>query len=185
MAKTYTAAGSANAGDVYTSSAHNVIVTDVNNLIVPPIANVSLTTNASVANTTNTWFGFTSVIDTDSMVTAGALSSTIGNAGKITINTTGVYMVSYAFTCATDADGYRYVSVHKNGAGDPLNANGILWQMYQPVSAFAQVSHAASGLLSLTAGDYLQLGVYHQAGAALQYNTNGSNFSVYWVGRTS
>lgn len=184
MAKTYTAAGTATAGQVYTAAAHNVIATNVNNFIVPPIASVNLAANAVVATATDTAFAFSSVIDTDSMVTAGTTSSTYANAGKITVTTAGVYLIQYTFTVSTNATGQRSVTVAKNGTGSPLNGTGTFFQVFKPDGTYS-TSISGGGLMSLAANDYLQLAVYQNSGGNLTYNTNGATFSATWVGRTS
>jgi hypothetical protein len=87
MAKTYTAAGTVAAGDVYTAAAHNIIATDVNNLIVPAYCQITRNANQSIPHATDTDVSLdTQIYDTDDMF--APTSSTI------TINTSGIWLVN-------------------------------------------------------------------------------------------
>jgi hypothetical protein len=92
MPKTYTAAGTVAAGDVYTAAAHNIIATDVNNLIVPPSARASRSSDLSyTSNTDIVWNSVAAAqrgYDTDSMWDAGA-------GARLTMNTPGFYLIVF------------------------------------------------------------------------------------------
>jgi hypothetical protein len=180
MPKTYTAAGSAVAGNVYTAAAHNVIVTDVNNFIVPPMCKLSSSAATSTTNATDTIIALgTSDFDTDSMGTTGA-------SARITINTAGVYLVSYSVTWGTSASGSRWATVSKNGVGSPVGGTGNGWTGTVP-SSTSTTNNLSSFLLSLAASDYLQLYVHQTSGGSLNAGTigAGSFLSAIWIGRTS
>ena len=89
MAKTYTAAGSAVAGDVYTAAAHNVIVTDINNTIVPPACVATAGATQNIVNTTYTALTFSAEqFDTD------AIHDTSTNTSRFTVTTPGIYQMN-------------------------------------------------------------------------------------------
>lgn len=182
MAKTYTAVPTVTAGDVYTASAYNTYTsTNVSNLIVPPMCKLVAATTQSVANSTDTTLTLgTSEIDTDSMGTTGA-------AAKITINTAGVYMVTYSATMVASAGGtIRFATVAKNGTGSPNAATGFFWAS-APFTAGYSASWRGGGLLNLAVNDYLQLVVIQDSGGALNVGnlSNHTFLSAVWVGRTS
>jgi hypothetical protein len=179
MPKTYTAAGSATAGQVYTASAHNVIVTNVNNFIVPPSVSVYTTAaTTTVANTTFTRLTWTTANhDTDSMKGAGTVNG-------LSIGTTGLYLVTCYAVFDANATGTRAIYLDKGtsssittiigyGFGSPQNAN------------FADV--VATAVYPLTAGDFIQAFAWQNRGGDLNVLGNASNraFTATWIGRTS
>ena len=176
MAKTYTAAGSATAGDVYTASAHNVIVTNVNNFIVPPTVCVQRTTNLSYTTGTNvTWQS--AAWDTDGMWSAGS-------ATNVTIQTTGVYSIAIIgrIQCtATLTNIYPYVTV------DDVSYN------YQNIPADSTTSAYFFGMIvaDLTAGQVVRLKINLAGGSAHSLTGNSvvsdsrSRMILTWMGRTS
>ena len=177
MAKTYTAAGSATAGQVYTASAHNVIVTDVNNLIVPASAGVYNTGNVSLNNTTFTRLSFTTAAwDTDSMKGAGTVTG-------LSITTTGLYLVTAYKLFDTNATGTRALLIDVGTSSSVTSARGATTG--QPTNAsYADVT--ISMVVSLTAGDTLQLFGWQNSGGAL--NVLGASnrlFTATWIGRTA
>ena len=176
MAKTYTAAGSATAGDVYTASAHNVIVTDVNNFIVPPMVCAVKTTASpqSIANSTSTSVTFTQTdeYDTDDM------HSTSVNTSRLTITTPGVYQVSCVIDWAFNATGRRFIELIKNGAGfAPIVRNEV------GVSGGGYCTHSLTFPVSLALNDYVEISAFQSSGGAL--NISEARFAAVWIGRTS
>ena len=178
MAKTYTAAGSATAGQVYTASAHNVIVTDVNNFIVPPMCSISRTASQSINSGTDTVVAFdTSVIDTDGMGTTGA-------SAKITIQTAGVYVITFAVCFAA------YTSTTTRQAFVAKNAGTGTRLIFLNITPTAgAVNFNGSVIASLAASDTLTGYVYHERGSAVNIESSGGHpaciMSATWVGRTS
>ena len=184
MPKTYTAAGTVAAGDVYTAAAHNIIATDVNNFIVPPMCRLVCAASQTITTATDTLVTLgTNEFDTDSMGTTGA-------SAKITINTTGIYQVSYSITLGPNAGGtFRAATIVKNGTGSPNAGTGLFWGT-APFSGAYTTTFRGSGLLSLTAADYLQLSVYQDSGSSVLIGHSAqlipaTFFSAVWVGRTS
>lgn len=178
MAKTYTAAGSATAGAVYTASAHNVIVTNVNNFIVPPACRAARTAVQSINNSTWTFVSFTSeTYDTDGMFAA--------TDTKITIQTAGLYSVSCLVSFATNATGIRAVQIEKNA---PTANNGtVLIRNVGFGNASEDVWFNLSSVFEFAASDTVHVSVLQTSGGAL----NAGSAVVYpfltatWIGRTS
>ena len=171
MAKTYTAAGSATAGQVYTASAHNVIVTDVNNLIVPAVAIVKRTAVQSVANAGSgaviSWDGEN--VDNDGMWASGT---------AITIQTDGVYAATlYVNFNTASATGLREANILKNGAAPTPNINLTL----MPNASFSH-NLTVSGLLDVVAGDVISATAYQNSGSAMNIT---ANIGLVWIGKKS
>jgi hypothetical protein len=181
MPKTYTAAGSATAGEVYTSSAHNVIVTNVNNFIVPPMVKATKTTSQAITTGTDTLITFdTQVIDTDDMWSSG---------GEFTIQTTGVYAVTAQLTWAADATGQRAGFISKNATAF---GSGVMCQtILNNVGASAQTIFNLVTFDSFTAGDVIRLYAFHTKGSNLDVQGTTAlsgaktQMNIYWIGRTS
>ena len=171
MAKTYTAAGSATAGDVYTASAHNVIITDVNNLIVPA-ACILTATGISVGSggvtfgdggTGGTW---TEEVDTD------AMRNPSSNPARITITTPGIYVITANLTSSSGVS-ERNVQISKNGTTTLAIQTVAVGSSY-----FAETS--ASACANLADGDWLTMTAF-----SVTTRTYAARFSAVWVGRTS
>lgn len=149
-------------------------VTGVNNLIVPPIC-VLNTSTLTVANATTVDATFsTESVDTDSM------HDTSTNTNRITVNTTGVYVVTGMVGFANSSSGRRLFQIRRNNstaAGDLYTAEAA------PVST-GESNLSLSFMISLTAGsDYLNLIIYQSSGGSMSNVT--VNFSAAWIGRTS
>jgi hypothetical protein len=177
MPKTYTAAGSATAGEVYTASAHNVIVTNVNNFIVPPAVRAVRTADQTIANATTVAIEFTATdeFDTDDM------HSTSTNPGRITIATAGVYIITATVNiAASNSNGiYRLVAIRKNGGNEiaTQNPGGL---------SDARVTVTVTD--SAAVNDYYEAVVYQDSSANATLNAIGSiraAFTAIWVGRTT
>lgn len=182
MAKTYTAAGSATAGDVYTASAHNVIVTDVNNFIVPPMCTVQRLSAQSITNGTWNFVSFTSeLIDTDGMFTA--------TDTKITIQTAGVYILTANTFWASNATGLRVTMIHKNSGSTP--GGGTTLQRSYVAAASADITvYTTSVMANLAASDTVHMSLYQTISGGGSLNSGASDadsnsLSAVWVGRTS
>jgi len=178
MPKTYTTIPSVVAGETYSATAHNVIATTINNHTVPPSVSVYSTANVTCANNAFTRLSFTTAnYDTDSMKGAGTVTG-------LSINTTGLYLITCYVTFDTNATGNRGVYIDRGtassittiigyGYGAPQNAN------YSDVLATA--------LVSLTAGDTIQAFGWQNSGGNLDSLGGLANraFAATWIGRTS
>ena len=174
MAKTYTAAGSAVAGDVYTAAAHNVIVTDVNNLIVPPALRLNLTADATITNgSLISWSS--AAYNTDGMWSSGS---------TITVQTSGIYLMTFAGFVSTT--GSLTYAIAQYGVSSDLGYYGNAGQVLGGTGAY--VSH--SMVSALTAGDTINFavavagsGTYTLRGTA--NDQTRARATVTWIGRTS
>ena len=181
MPKTYTAAGTVAAGDVYTAAAHNIIATDVNNFIVPPMCRVRRATTQSITNSTDTFVTFPiEDIDTDGMFTA--------TSDTITIQTEGVYQVSASILFAANNTGARIINIYKNPTSVSDFAAVLTSEWTNATQTYSTVM-SASGISSFTAGQTVKIGVFQTSGGALNIGDTGftsiTQLSVVWVGRTS
>jgi hypothetical protein len=187
MAKTYNTFTNVSVGSVLTASDYNDALENIGNYRVPPMCSANITASQTVNNNQNTFLRFdAAAVDTDAtMLTQGTTSTTAANAGKITINTDGVYLVSVNLVVPSpNTTGVRYAIITKNGSGAPGSLTGIVNMSVPPV-AVAQ-NHCASVALSLVATDFLQIGVINTSGvASTSYAPHQSWISVVWVGQAS
>jgi hypothetical protein len=184
MPKTYTAAGTVVAGEVYTASAHNIIATDVNNLIVPAACSVYHNTTQSIASGTNQTVIFNSELyDTDAMhdnVTANS---------RITINTPGLYIVTSNLTFTnTSATGTREIKLAINGVL-PTTQNAVQKRSASSDGAASNDRISLSTILSLNLSDYVEVFASQSSGGPMnlvaEASGSGCNFTAVWIGRTS
>lgn len=179
MAKTYTAAATAIAGQVYSAAAHNVIVTDVNNFIVPPSVCVQRTAGTAYTNGSVVTWDTTAGWDTDGMFSAG--SPTL-----VTVQTTGLYLISWVLrvTCTTASmTAIRpYVQIDAGSS-----ANYVSYPSDTTTSAYCTGSFTASLTAASTVKMYIDLaggGTYTLAGSSSVDSTR-SRMILTWIGRTS
>lgn len=102
---------------------------------------------------------------------AFGLHSTVTNNSRVTISTTGVYQITAGVVWLPNAGGggARYVGIFVNGAerGTPA----VIDNSSTTVGTYM----TATALLSLTAGDYVEIDVYQSAGSAtFVYASGGS-----------
>ena len=184
MPKTYTAVPSVSTGDVYTAATYNTYTAqNVNNLIVPPSCIVRRTTNQTsyTSNTAITWES--TLYDTDSPMWASS-----PNATRVTIQTAGIYLVSFiGYVTASATMTAIQPRVYLNGV-----ANIAMDATLNAVNSGTGGTWMLSGTMSLSASDYLEAGVGFTGGSA--YVINGSatsqafsqtRLAVTWIGRTS
>lgn len=181
MAKTYNAVPDKASGDVFTEAMwDDSIKTNINNLRVPPIARVRRSTDQNVNNTTDTVLQWTDMdVDTDSMWSAGSND-------RLTIQTAGIYVIAVNVTFLASTTGERIVWIQKNGSGTTRYASD---RRPAHTTALAETSVSISTVLSLSATDYIQVGVYQSAGTSTA-TVKGSatlttNLAVAWVGQAS
>lgn len=187
MAKTYTTAGSAVAGDVYTASAHNVIVTDVNNLIVPPLARLRLTSDVSVPNVSHTNVGFTSSNAVEDYDTDGLISLS-ASASSMTIQTAGIYLFAVSIDFAVNTSGARYSRIVRNRSGTRV---AISANMLFPTGN--EFHNSCSGMIECNVSDVIELWVFQSSGGALNLQAadgsgiqyGGTWMTAAWMGRTA
>lgn len=174
MAKTYTAAGSAVAGDVYTAAAHNVIVTDVNNLIVPPAVSLVTTTASSLTAGASTPIPFgtgTELYDTDEM------HDTVTNNTRITAKTAGIYLVTA--TC------YLSTTVAVFGMNFYVNGNTFFGISETQSGTALSIGGNLSQTINLAVNDYVEFRVYTTASGITLNTSIPTRFQATWVGSTA
>ena len=177
MPKTYTAAGTVAAGDVYTAAAHNIIATDVNNFIVPPMCQARVTTTITgYVDGSDITFNTTAAFDTDGMFSSGAPT-------RITIQTSGLYVVSFVGGYGGSATITRALAqIKKNG--------GAISQQ-EAFGTNVGGSFSTAAVFNLSASDYLTAAVSFAGGSAYTVQGNATETSgrtrltATWIGRTA
>ena len=176
MPKTYTAAGSATAGQVYTASAHNVIVTDVNNLIVKPACRLTNSSNLTGYTSGSAITFNTETYDTDDM------HSTVSQTDRITIQTAGIYLVSGLYYATyTGTPTVTEIYAIQNGS----LSNQVAFDNVDYGSAAGAQVLSGSGIASLGSGDYLTLHATLTGATSIVIQSTRSYFAATFLGRTS
>ena len=113
----------------------------------------------SIPNTTETSISWTA-----EAFDVGNLHDLVTNPSRFTVPTggDGLYLVNAQAQFAADADGIRSVRIFQNGS--------LVAQNDIAAGTTAALSFQATALLSLVAGDYVEVKVWHSAGAALDLN---------------
>lgn len=136
------------------------------NPINVPSCLVNMAAAQSIPNGVITTFNFdTEVFDTDNM------HSTTVNNNRITFNKTGTYIVGgRAIWAASAVNVQRYIEIRTNGT--------TVWDSVDvpPIGGGGQSQHDITTLLSVNAGDYFELRVYQDSGAAM--NVTGSAWAI-------
>jgi hypothetical protein len=146
---------------------------DIVSLAKPPMVKVSRSSTQSIANATLTAVQFdTEAWDTD------AFHSTISNTSRITIPSgfSGRYLVMGQIIFDANATGRRAAYLLLNGATYLAAVNAV------PTGA--EVSLNLSAEASAVAGEYLELAVWQDSGAALNVQSGLNGFSARLVSWT-
>ena len=177
MPKTYTAAGTVVAGEVYTAAAHNIIATDVNNFIVPPMCQARVTTTITgYADGSDITFNTTAAFDTDGMFSSGAPT-------RITIQTSGLYVVSLIGSFTGSATITRALA--------QIKKSGVVVSQEEAFGTSTGGSFSNSSILNLTASEYLTAAISFAGGSAYTVQGNATETSAQtrltatWIGRTA
>ena len=175
MAKTYnTLTSDVTAGSVLTATLFNQVQTNVRNYRVPPACSVARTATQSINSATDTRIAFTAGAEFDTESPSDPMFSS-GSNTRITIQTTGIYIVTANLRWAANSTGVRYCTIWKNGAA--VASLGYA----SPGSVDGDMS--SSRVISLADNDYLEMNVYQTSGVAL--NINWAYLAAAWVGQTS
>jgi len=171
----YVTPGTVAAGDVATAAAWNVITNDVISFrdgtgIVPPSASVAAA-NQAIANGTNTdlTFGSTATWDTNTMFSSGSPT-------RITIKTTGIYIISTQVKFFNGTTGFRYGALVVNASTTYVQFDLLTNTTLDPFEI------TSSEQLVLTANDFLTLRLYHTQGTSLSAS---GRMSATLLGRTT
>jgi hypothetical protein len=176
MPKTYNTIPTVSTGDVYTATAHNAIGTTINSMRVPPSCKARRTSVQTIANASATAIQFdaSDSFDTDTM------HDTVTSNTRITVNTSGIYIVTGQIYFATSATGsYRVISIAKNGT-ELASAN--FGAGTDKRCTLTYIDAAAN------ATDYYELLAYQDSGGNLNTQTvHGvtSELSATWLGQVS
>ena len=174
MPKTYTAAGTVAAGDVYTAAAHNIIATDVNNFIVPPACQVRRTTNLTSysSGTDITWES--EAFDTDDMYSTGT---------SITIQTAGIYLVTFTGGYSAGATLTRvFAGIIKSGTS--IAEQESLGAATGGGFSFAVITNCAAAATLTARVSFTGGSAYVIAGNASETSTQ-TRLTAKWIGRTA
>ena len=147
---------------------------------VLPAAKVRSPSN-SIANNTTEWLSFTT-----ELFKSGVTHSNSGTAGtstdpkRLTIATAGVYLITGNVQFDNAGTGVRALYIRKNGS------TTVAQGMVASPSSSSPAYVTATTIENLSAGDYLELGVYQTSGSALNVDVaeNASPvFGVTWLGK--
>lgn len=103
--------------------------------------------------------------DTDSM------HESVTHPSRLTVSTTGFYLLDVTAWFTANAAGYRYIQVVKNGVA--VNSSPLLYEGRSPSAAGTSII-AASGMCQLTAADYIELYAYQNSGGNLDLVVNST-----------
>lgn len=106
------------------------------------------------------------VYDTENF-DVGGYHSVASQTSRMVAPSTGYYYVRAGGTFQASSNGYRELSVHKNSNGLYNSANIVLVDIRAPNAASNTTWLNANGIVSLTAGDYLEVFALHDAGVNL------------------
>lgn len=167
-------------GDKITAADENTYVRDAMAFVIaPPRLFVYQGTTGTTAGTSGT--AALMLWDAEQW-DADSMHSTSTNTSRLNATTTGLYTVSVSVFWAANATGFREVEVRKNSAGAVGSGTGIFkWRC--PATATLGGAVAGTGLVSLTAGDYLECFGLQTSGGSLA-TTVGAQFtwaSMLWV----
>ena len=180
MAKTYYDIPTFTPGEILTAANMNKIGTTVDNLTIPALVQVRRTTNLSAysGGTAITWES-TGIASTD------ATMWTAGDPTKVTINTTGLYHVSFIGQLNSGTAAMTLVS-----AGLMVNGTQVS-DSFMPTISSLYAPFTVSALLNLTAGQYVQAQCNQLGGSALVIQgaatviPTQTRMTVAWVGNTA
>jgi hypothetical protein len=173
MAKTYTAAGTVVAGDVATAAAWNVVTADVNNLIVSPACRAYRTGATSYTSGAAMSFDLEH-FDTDGM------HNTVTNNDRITINTAGIYLITFAYTLNFNG------TTTKEQTDLRVNASAITYDI-KVGSFITNTANTVQAIWSCSVSDYIQATVSLTGASNITNEANGvvTSLGVVWLGQAA
>jgi hypothetical protein len=151
-------------------------------LMNPPRVNAYAGTGVAVASSTTTAVLVTfdsEGWDTDSM------HSTSANTSRITINTSGQYLVSFYARFPSNANGYRQLNLRLNSAGSP--GGGSTWSTITIPAANGDATFVTRTLeLTCTAGDHYELFALQNSASTLTLQTGQrvTGMEFRWLGNS-
>lgn len=135
----------------------------------PPNFSVSLAATQSIANET-----FVAVAHDTEAWDTGAFWASSPNPTRITFTsaTAGKWLINATLDYANNATGYRYLELSKNGGASFLDVNQV--NSGGSFNAYMQ----ASAIVSVVAGDYIELIAFQSSGGALNVRGSLSGFRI-------
>lgn len=104
------------------------------------------------------------------------------NPSRFIAPTTGYYLFVASANWQADAAGIRYIHVQKNAAGSSSGGTGC-GQSWSAPAASGPTIHQVSGVVQMTAGDYLELFVYQSTGGSKTLTLDPPNaFTISFLG---
>tara|TARA_R110000822_G_scaffold96528_2_gene219692 strand:+ start:126 stop:992 length:867 start_codon:yes stop_codon:yes gene_type:complete len=114
------------------------------------------------------------LFDTEAFDT-NSYHSTSTNTGRMTVPSTGYYLLSFNSSYSSNGSGLRQTGIRKNGT--------VIQSATLSGSSVAQTDVVLSCILSATAGDYFDLELYQNSGTTLTvYGGTQSFFSISYLG---
>jgi len=114
------------------------------------------------------------LFDTEAFDT-NSYHSTVTNTGRMTVPSTGYYLLSFNSSYSSNGSGLRQTGIRKNGT--------VIQSATLSGSSVAQTDVVLSCILSATAGDYFDLELYQNSGTTLTvYGGTQSFFSISYLG---
>ena len=189
MAKTYPDIGTFSPGDILTAATMNEVGTNLDNQRVPPMVQVQLDSFSLASSGTAYYAAFDSTdfnAGNDVTVANGTSGTTAASAGKLTVTTAGVYLVTYNVEFGSNATGVRRVVVGVDGTINPNTPNGYGFVQSAAGNGGSTVV-TGTVALSLSASSYVQIGMAQTSGGALTVNSlNAVGFlQMLWLGQAS
>lgn len=181
MAKTYNTFTNVSTGDVLTATNFNNVLTNVEGYRSPALVKLRRATTQSINNATDTFVTWpVEDIDNDGCYTA--------TSDTVTIQTSGVYLVSASVYFAANNTGQRVLNIYKNPSSVSDFASVVAASWAQAVQTLGTML-SASAIVDVTALQTLKVGVYQSSGGALNVGdtgfTSATQFSIAWIGRGS
>lgn len=175
MTKSYATVADKSAGDfIIESDWDNYIKTNINNLIVPPACTLHNSSSISVSNG-----GFNTLTFDNEDIDTDGMHSTVSNTGRITIATTGIYILTASIQWAANATGKRVLLLYVDGTDDYGRLE------IPAVTGGGTTSMTINSVpRQLTAGQYAECWVFQDSGGALDINAQ-PYFGVHWFGKVS
>jgi hypothetical protein len=169
------------AGEKVTSAKLNAATkTPLDFLLNPPRVNAYSSATTTVASTTSTATLVTlesESWDTDSM------HSTTSNTSRITINTSGQYLVTFYARFPSNSTGFRMLNLRAN-AGGLYSQGSTISTIILPATNGDVTFVTRTFELSLVAGDYYELFAQQNSGSslALQNGSRVTGMEFRWLG---
>ena len=158
------------AGAVLTEAQLDTLSDDISFLANKPRVRVYNSAAISIPHDTATALTFNSErFDTDTM------HSTAVNTGRITFTTAGTYLVGATLQFADNATGNRQVAIRLNGS------TLLDVRTFPAYSTGGGSMLGTATLYAFSAGDYVEVRVYQNSGAALDVVASGNHSPEFWA----